>query len=228
MNKIIKNYENFYEKKIKQVNKKFLFPSEWLGRIIFGQLTGIKKIKNETVLDYSCGYGRNLNLLKQTFKSVYASEISNKIVNNLKNADHVKKLKIKLFVARAGVNKIKIFFDCIVCCNSIYYTKSIKTHIKEIKSFKTRLKNDGVLIFNVPSKNHYLIKTGRPKSSNSMLVTKDPMKLRNNVQNFIYFKSAKEVKKFYERYFSKVNVFKSLISLNNNINEDFYILVCSN
>ena len=103
-------------------------------------------------MDYSCGYGRNLNLLKQKFKNVYASEISQNIVNNLKKADHIKNLKVKLFVARSGIQQIKKSFDSIVCCNSIYYTNSLKSHKIELKSFKNKLNDDGVMIFNVPTK----------------------------------------------------------------------------
>lgn len=225
MTNISKRYHHFWEKKFKLIDGKYLFPAEWLGRIILGKYTGVNIKNRGSVLDYSCGYGRNFQLLKQNFKIVYGSEISKSIVRNLYKLKHVKKLKIKLFATYDGIKKFIKKFDCIVCCNSIYYSSSLKNHSNSIISFKKNLNKDGIMIFNIPTKNHYLIKSGLLKSKNTVLIKKDPLKVRDNTQKMVFFGSSAEAKKFYQKFFSEVKISKSLLVLNN-IREEFFVLVC--
>ena len=82
---LINNYEKFYTNK--KISK--LYPNEFVIRIFKGNYPNFKilkkeKYKKKKILDLSFGDGRNLFFLKDLGFNVYGTEISQKIVDNLK------------------------------------------------------------------------------------------------------------------------------------------------
>ena len=51
----------------------------------YSNLIKSKSNKNSNILDLSCGYGRNLSILTRIYKNVYATEISDEIIEIAKS-----------------------------------------------------------------------------------------------------------------------------------------------
>ena len=83
MSKTIEKYNLYYK-----VLDENIFPQEWIVRIFMGKYPKLNirdDLKNKKILEVSCGDGRNFPPLLKKKMKVYATEVSDVIVNNLKN-----------------------------------------------------------------------------------------------------------------------------------------------
>ena len=78
---IVKQYNNINFKQIKHNN----IPLNTITKIFLSRFSPIKRnFTNKKLLDFSCGAGPYLNFFLNLAFKVYATEISNEIVNQLK------------------------------------------------------------------------------------------------------------------------------------------------
>ncbi len=162
-------------------NKSTVYPTEWVIRTLAGgnyphMKLDKSKYKGKTILDMSCGDGRNLHLLLNLGFKVYASEISDEIVDSLK-------IKYPEVEFRKGLNNDidfpDDFFDYVLSCASCYYLEEntdFQTNMSEIGRV---LKTDGYFIGNVPDLDNSVVLGAELNSKNEATIANDPFGLRN-------------------------------------------------
>ena len=132
---IVKQYNNIYFKQIKHNN----IPLNTITKIFLSRFSPIKRnFTNKKLLDFSCGAGPYLNFFLNLGFKVYATEISNEIVNQLKK----KFKKVKFSIARNNnINLPNNFFNFFIAIHSIYYSENKNdTFDDTIKLLKSKIK----------------------------------------------------------------------------------------
>ncbi len=105
-----------------------------------------KLLKNKDVLDFGCGWGGFLKIIKNA-KSISGIELSNQEINYIK-----KKLK-KINISN-NINSFSKKFDVITL---FHVLEHIPYQIKTLKLLKSKLKKKGKLIIEVPHAKDFLI-----------------------------------------------------------------------
>ena len=220
----ITKYNDFFRNKVKIVNT--IHPAEWLLRFILGKWVGYNIIlnKNDKVLDYSCGYGRNLEIFRDIEVDLYATEISKSIIKIIRSIEIFKHRKVKLSVGINGNLKFNNnFFKLIYACNSCYYVNSLNEFKRSMKEFDRILSDNGMFIFNVPTTQHAMIKKNK-KNKNIAKISYDKLNIRNN-ESFYFAKSKKELRLLLSNFFKVVSIHKNKLELKDYV-EDYFICVC--
>ena len=100
MNHLETQYDSFYRRKFSSLEN--VYPSEWVVRTLLGRFSGLgfdhENIVGKKILDHSCGYGRNIPFLVNSGFDVYATEISQTIVELLTEFYRKKKVKVEFEV----------------------------------------------------------------------------------------------------------------------------------
>jgi ubiquinone/menaquinone biosynthesis C-methylase UbiE len=200
-----KKYEHYYEnQKIKN-----LFPSEFLVKIFLSQnheFIGRKKYNKLRLLDLSFGDGRNLNFFKKLGFKVYGTEISNKIINKVKNNLKSGHKDIVFKVGKSNYLPFKKnYFDYIVAHNSFYYLDEnieIEENLREIKRV---MKKNSFFIGTAPKTNNYYFRNASKLGNKKYLIKNDFLKIRNN-SIICGFKSKNELKKLLQKFFKKISI----------------------
>ena len=105
-----------------------------------------KYLKNKNILDFGCGWGgflRNLN----DFKSLSGIELRKECINNIQK-------KIKKIHILDNINSFKHKFDVITM---FHVLEHIPYQIETLKVLKSKLKNKGKIIIEVPHAEDFLI-----------------------------------------------------------------------
>ena len=105
-----------------------------------------KLLKNKDVLDFGCGWGGFLKIIKNA-KSISGIELSNQEINYIK-----KKLK-KINISN-NINSFSKKFDVITL---FHVLEHIPYQIKTLKLLKSKLKKKGKIIIEVPHAKDFLI-----------------------------------------------------------------------
>jgi SAM-dependent methyltransferase len=170
-----------WTKQYEDSRNKPVYPTEWVIRTLAGaNYPNFKHDKNnyigKKILDVSCGDGRNLQLLLNLGFDVYATEISEITVSQLKNRFP----QVKFFV---GFNDKHPFgdsyFDYVLACGAFYYLKEGTTIIDNLKELGRILKNEGLFYTNMPTIRHYILNNAIRLNNNEMIITSDPHNCRN-------------------------------------------------
>jgi SAM-dependent methyltransferase len=150
------NWIKYYEEK---KGLSLIYPEAFLIGLLLakGRVDMVKSLSrsSSTVLDLSCGYGRNLGLLTSIYGDVYATEVDEAIVEAAKTNFPF----VKYRVGKANSLPFdSCTFDSVFACNSLYYLEersSIDANLAEISRV---LKDDGQLIGYVPRSDSTVIK----------------------------------------------------------------------
>lgn len=213
----VKNYENLYKKQI--FNN--IYPQNVITRLFLSRFSIIKKnFKGKKILDFSCGIGPYLNFFKDLKMKVYATEISDKILNNLKKKYN------KIVFKKADTDKIyfkKNFFDIFFAYHSIYYLNHKNQNYEEtLMQIRKILKKNGLLIFTIPNLKQKHI-SYKKYHQNIYYASKDIYNLRQ--KSFFYlFKNAQEIKQYFSKFFKLVHIGEVRIKCKN-LDENYYICI---
>lgn len=144
------NDRKFLDKKIKKIanvktsfgDKKIPFIEDDYRRAVQFE----KNLKNKDILDFGCGWGGFLRNLKN-YKSLSGIELRKECINYLRK--NVKKIDIS-----DNINSFDKKFDIITM---FHVLEHIPYQIKTLKLLKSKLKNKGKIIIEVPHAEDFLI-----------------------------------------------------------------------
>ena len=205
----MEDLKNIYTTEHKNKISKHLYPTEWIVRTMLGsypELTFDKSCYDGgKILDLGFGDGRNFQLFDNIGLDIHGVEITDGIVDLVK--DRMKTLNIKSKLTVGTNNNIPFkdnFFDIVVASSSIYYVNKETTFNDNLKEVSRVLKSGATLIANFPelSKN-FLCKNSINLGDNHIIIQNDIHNLRNG---FIFraFKSKKELEKSLSVYFKNI------------------------
>jgi 2-polyprenyl-3-methyl-5-hydroxy-6-metoxy-1,4-benzoquinol methylase len=105
-----------------------------------------KKLKNKDILDFGCGWGGFLRNVKN-YKSLSGVELRKECINYIKN--NIKKINIS-----NNISFIDRKFDIITM---FHVLEHIPYQVETLKLLKSKLKNKGKIIIEVPSAQDFLL-----------------------------------------------------------------------
>ena len=105
-----------------------------------------KKLKKKDILDFGCGWGGFLSNIKE-YKTLTGVELRKECINHIRN--NVKKIDIS-----DNVNSFDKKFDVITM---FHVLEHIPYQIKTLKILKSKLKNKGKIIIEVPHAEDFLL-----------------------------------------------------------------------
>ena len=105
-----------------------------------------KKLKNKDVLDFGCGWGGFLRNIKN-YKSLNGVELRKECINYIKN--NIKKINIS-----NNINSFNRKFDIITM---FHVLEHIPYQVETLKVLRSKLKNKGKIIIEVPHAEDFLI-----------------------------------------------------------------------
>ena len=105
-----------------------------------------KLLKNENILDFGCGWGSFLSNIKN-YKSLNGVELRKECIDHIKNKH--KKIKIS-----NDINYFKKKFDIITM---FHVLEHIPYQVETLKILKSKLKNKGKIIIEIPHAEDFLI-----------------------------------------------------------------------
>jgi SAM-dependent methyltransferase len=174
----IKNWESLYSE-ISEI----AYPAEGVIRILKGTFPELNmpQITGGRILDMGCGDGRHVPLLTSIGMEVCATEISEKICDELRK--YFIKSDIELDVRSGTCAELpfdSFSFDHILTWNSCYYMSTddleFSTHVEEMARV---LKPEGWLICSVPKHNNFIFKGSVETKTGYRTIRDDYFKTRN-------------------------------------------------
>ena len=182
------------------------YPSEYVIRIFKGRYPKLdfysKGYSDKSILDVSCGIGRNFPLFAQLgFGKIAGTEITQEIVDVIHS--NCQKMGIEADV-RVGNNENLGFesesFDFLLAWNVCYYLNENKKNFeKHIVEYARVLKKGGVLVFSIPCEDAFIYDKAI-KGDKYLEITNDWFKGRNGtIQR--YFKNEQEIEEAFGEYF---------------------------
>lgn len=114
------------------------------------------KKKKLEILDLACGDGKQTSLISKYLKlkkiphTITACDVNKKLINIARNKNKNNKIKYSIFNFDKK-SKFKKKFDLVICIFGIYYAKSFKNTLKEIKKI---LNKNSKVIFVGPLRNN--------------------------------------------------------------------------
>lgn len=222
MSKTIEKYNLYYK-----VLDENIFPQEWIVRIFMGKYPKLNirdDLKNKKILEVSCGDGRNFPPLLKKKMKVYATEVSDVIVNNLINT--FPKIKFKQAI-NGHLPFQSNFFDYLLSWNQIYYMGDNKDNLffeRHVKEFSKVLKKDGKLIVSVPMIDNFIFEGSKIIDDKYRIIKNDPFKVRNE-EIMRCFKNEEDIIDEFKKSFKNF-VFASSINDHFGIQNNWHIFVC--
>ncbi len=194
MEKIDGLYTEFHKKRLGI----HCYPNEFLVRTMLGKypnLTLSHEYEGKKVLDWSCGDGRNIPLLHNLDMEVYATEITQEIVDGV--YDRMKRFGLNPEI-RVGRNKSMpfedTFFDYIVASSSIYYVDHGSDFSCNHKELSRILKGGGYAIITLPHPKTFILQNSVDMGKGLFQITEDPYGLRNG-DYFRVFPDKEDIEK---------------------------------
>jgi SAM-dependent methyltransferase len=185
------------------------YPTEFVVRILKGgkypQLNMDRsKYKNASILDLSCGDGRNFELLMDLGFRVFATEISEESINTLKSiypyVDFHQAFNDSLPFSENT-------FEYVLACHSCYYLRDGVSFSDNMREISRIIKPGGIFIGSMLAPGNFLVQGSRRLNDGSLEVFADPFGLRNGdrVQDAC---SEEELKDMLYQYFNDICISK--------------------
>lgn len=203
MNKHEKPWTKLYSSRTGTV---FPYPESFVDRLLRSRTPepGLKNqdISGQRVLDLSCGHGRNLHLLESLGSDLYATEINEEIVSDLR----ARISGIEFRVGKAHQLPFeKEFFDGIVACNSCYYLDDGVIFQDSLKEIRRILRPSGWFLGSIPATDHSILRGAEKLEDSSFLVQNDQLNLRNGYR-LQAAKSQDDVKEMLAPHFTDFKI----------------------
>lgn len=187
------------------------YPTEWVVRTLAGgkypelQLNR-KRYVGAKILDMGCGDGRNLELLQDLGFSVYATEISEIVVESLKETGLQNKWNVEFSVGtNTGLPFSDGFFDYVLCCASCYYLEDNVPFSTVIRELARVTSSSGLLFANFPDSANSVLRQAVILEDGSFRITDDPAGLRNGLR-FVTANGVADVERLLEPEFRPIAV----------------------
>ncbi len=201
----LKNYIKFYNSFA--IKKKITAPEGFITRVFLSknpvQFLKDYKFRGKTLLDYSCGEGRNINFFKSLGMKVEGSEIDKSIILKLKQ----KFKKTKFFVSSFSTKMSKFKkYDYVAAVNCVYYLEKkhgIENNLLYLKKF---MKKNGCLIVSFIGKKHYVLNKCQYYKKNYAIIRKDNFNFKNGLSVFVV-RDIISLKKILAKCGLKLNIF---------------------
>ena len=156
-----------------------------------------KFLKNKTVLDYGCGFGKFIFLCKKYSKKIYGVEI-----RELAS----KYLKKKKIVVRPKIEDFKFKFDVITM---FHVLEHLPNQIESLKMANSKLKKGGKIIIEVPHSKDYLFEFKNLLKFKMFTFYSEHLILHTE-RSLITFLKRANFKKIKIIYFQRYNFFNHL------------------
>lgn len=203
------NWTEMYSK-----NNTISYPPEYIIRIFKGNYPNLlweKDFNNKSICDISCGDGRNFQLFNQLGFKIHATEISEEIVNKLKNTAEM--LNIKADIRVGNNDKLPFdnnYFDYLVAWNCLYYinpdlaVNDIPAIPPSIKEYTRVLKKGGYLVISIPKKTSFIYDKSTKITNNIVEIKNDPFKIRNGTYMYI-FDDLQDIIDSFSEYYDEIS-----------------------
>ena len=220
---------------IKSWSKEFLnkrdlaYPSEYLIRIFKGKYPKLKlsgsKMDGMKICDVGCGDGRNLILLNDCGFKIFGKEISEEIVQNVKNKMNDLNIDCNIQVGINNKNPFTDkFFDFLVSWNSCYYMGNNLSFESHVKEFYRVLKPEGFLILSIPMKSCFIFSKSEEIQKGYQVIKHDPFNVRNGEVLRMFF-DEKEIEKEFSKYFTNF-IFGTIKDDCFGLNYHWHLIIC--
>ena len=183
------------QKSKKKINSVFTKNGNITTRYLDDDIRRVKSLKKyligKDILDYGCGWGNFLRQIKKV-KSKNGVEIGQDFINFLKNK---KNIKIEKDILNFQKN-----FDVITLFHVLHY---LPNQIETLKILRSKLKDRGKIIIEVPNANDFLLSVDDFKHFRKFTFSKEQLVLHTEKSLKLFAKKAgfKKIKIFYyQRY----------------------------
>ena len=182
------------------------YPAEMMIRIfkgIYPNLDLDKNFEGKNICDLSCGDGRHLIFFDSLGMNVFGTEITELIVNVIK--ENLKATNVSGTV-KVGQNGNIPFedglFDYLTSWNTCYYMGEGRNFDDHLKDFARMLKKDGYFILSIPKKTSFLFLHSKPLDGydDLRIITNDYFQIRNGAV-LRMFNDEKEIEEVFSKYF---------------------------
>ncbi len=182
-----------------------VYPTEWVIRTLAGaNYPGMKLDRSayagKSILDMSCGDGRNLHLLLDLGFVVHATEIGEDAVGLLRERFPDVQFAVGYNHAMPYADNT---FDYILSCGAHYYLAPGTTYADNVREVRRILKPDGVFVVNIPDCDNSVARGSVRNAAGELTVADDPFGIRNGVRWQIA-DSPEEVHALYGGAFTQV------------------------
>ena len=183
------------------------YPSEYVIRIFKGTYARLNLrgggYSGKSILDVSCGVGRNFPLFSQLgFEKMAGTEINEDLVEMIRK--NCKSLGIQADIKigdNISLNFESEAFDYLLAWNVCYYmSNNQKNFDKHIKEYARVLKPGGYLIFSIPCQDAFIYDSAEKWDDGYLKIKKDWFGIRNDTIHR-YFKSEKEIEDTFSPFF---------------------------
>ncbi len=166
----------------------FLYPTEWVVRTLAGGNYPRLKIDKSRfcgarILDMGCGDGRNLSLLMNLGFKVHACEISETLIDELKQQASQREWEVDFRVGRnTSLPYANGYFDFVLSCSSFYYLSEQVQFETVIQEIGRVCAPGGLFVGNIPDPHNAVLRAGKQMPDGSVLIQDDPFSIRNGVR----------------------------------------------
>lgn len=209
--------------------KEMSYPAENVIRIFKGSYPRLKfdksSFKNKKICDLGCGDGNNLVLLHQCGFDVYGMEITDEIVNRVKNNMRSRNINCEIRVgSNDNISFDDNFFDYLLSWNSSYYMGNQRDFNLYVKEFSRILKKDGYFVLSIPKKTCFIYHDSEKIKDGYQRIKNDPFNIRNG-EVLRMFEDEQEIEEVFSKYFKNF-IFASVYDDCFGFDYHWHLVVC--
>lgn len=194
-----------------------IYPNEALVRIFMGSYPGLNLAKEfdystTKICDLSCGDGRNLRLFSNLGMKLYATEVTDSIVANVKSLMQKSDLVCDIQTGdNHSIPFIDNSFDIIVSWNACYYQGVKCAFDKTLSEISRVLRPNGAFVFSVPRKDNFIFNGCNSIDEKYVEIVNDPYNGIRNGEIMRRFSSAIDLEETISTAFGRIHVCESVI-----------------